>query len=287
MFWNARAMPSLAIWCGPHRRQQRVAVADLARGGLVDAGQDVEHRRLARAVGADDGVHGAGLDPEARRRRAPGRRRSGRSRRPPRWPDLRADPSGWRSDRAPRGAGGLLGGGHGCHRERVRPAVRAGRRRAAAVAGRRVRRRDRGRAAGRRRSARARPRDPSATPGRRRARTRCRPPPAPSSAFCSTSSTAVPCAVDLADHLADLADHLRRQPERGLVEQQQLRAGHQPAADREHLLLAAGQQPGALVAPVGQDGEQVVDPLRRPWPWRPGRASPARRPAGSPRRSAG
>ena len=41
-----------------------VAEADLALGGLVDAGQDVEHRRLAGAVGADDRVDRAGLDGE-------------------------------------------------------------------------------------------------------------------------------------------------------------------------------------------------------------------------------
>ena len=47
-------------------------------------------------------------------------------------------------------------------------------------------------------------------------------------------------------------DQLRREAERGLVEHQHARARHQAARDREHLLLAAGQQPRALVAPRAQ-----------------------------------
>ena len=54
MFWKARATPMPAIWSGPHLVQPVLAEADLPLGGLVDAGQDVEHRRLAGAVGADD-----------------------------------------------------------------------------------------------------------------------------------------------------------------------------------------------------------------------------------------
>ena len=46
---------------------------------------------------------------------------------------------------------------------------------------------------------------------------------------------------------ADLLDDDRREPLGRLVEQQQLRAGAQDAADRQHLLLAAGQL-GALAA---------------------------------------
>ena len=76
-------------------------------------------------------------------------------------------------------------------------------------------------------------------------------------AFCSTSTTEVPRRVDLLDDLGDLVDDLRREPQRRLVEQQQLRAGHQRAADRDHLLLAAGEQPGGLGAPLAQAREQV------------------------------
>ena len=66
-----------------------------------------------------------------------------------------------------------------------------------------------------------------------------------------------PAAIDLPDDLGDLVDDLRRQPQRWLVEQQQLRAGHQRAADRDHLLLAARQQPGRLGAPLAQAREHV------------------------------
>ena len=52
-------------------------------------------------------------------------------------------------------------------------------------------------------------------------------------------------------------DHLRREAERGLVEQQQARLRHQAARDREHLLLAAGEQPGALVQPLAQAREAL------------------------------
>ena len=43
------------------------------------------------------------------------------------------------------------------------------------------------------------------------------------------------------DGLADLLDDDRRQPFGRLVEQQQAGAGAQNAADRQHLLLAAGE----------------------------------------------
>ena len=49
---------------GAHLVQPVLAEAHLALGGLVDAGQDVEHRRLAGAVGPDDRVDRARLDGE-------------------------------------------------------------------------------------------------------------------------------------------------------------------------------------------------------------------------------
>jgi hypothetical protein len=76
--------------------------------------------------------------------------------------------------------------------------------------------------------------------------------------------------VDLRDHLADPVHQLRRQTQRRLVQQEQPRAGHQRPADREQLLLAAGQQPGPLVTALPQHRQQVVDPI-------------AGRPAGPPR----
>jgi hypothetical protein len=48
----------------PHLVEPVLTEPDLALGGLVDAGQHVEHRRLAGAVGADDRVDRAGLDRE-------------------------------------------------------------------------------------------------------------------------------------------------------------------------------------------------------------------------------
>src|ERR1041385_3255844 len=56
-------------------------------------------------------------------------------------------------------------------------------------------------------------------------------------------------AVDLADDGKYFLDQQRRQPHRRLVHQDHFRARHQRAADRQHLLLAAGEiagQPGAL-----------------------------------------
>ena len=63
-----------------------------------------------------------------------------------------------------------------------------------------------------------------------------------------------PLLVDLFDDRPDAADHLRREAQRRLVEQQELRAGHQRPADREHLLLPAGEQPGACVARSASTG---------------------------------
>ncbi len=54
--------------------------------------------------------------------------------------------------------------------------------------------------------------------------------------------------VDLGDDLEDVVHDHRRQPHRRLVDDQQPGAGHQAAADGEHLLLAAGQGPGQLRA---------------------------------------
>ena len=68
---------------------------------------------------------------------------------------------------------------------------------------------------------------------------------------------------DPAQRLADLADDDRREPERRLVEQQQPRPRHQRAADRQHLLLAAAEQAGALVEPLAQDREQLEDVASR------------------------
>jgi hypothetical protein len=69
-------------------------------------------------------------------------------------------------------------------------------------------------------------------------------------------------AVELADDLEDLLDVERRQAERGLVEQQQLRPAHQRAGDRQHLLLAARQRAGALLAALFRIGKSANMRLR-------------------------
>src|SRR6516165_11683074 len=59
--------------------------------------------------------------------------------------------------------------------------------------------------------------------------------------------------------LADLGDHAgyqnRRQADRGLVDQQDLRRGHEGARDGEHLLLAAAHAAGQLPAALAQHRE--------------------------------
>ena len=51
--------------------------------------------------------------------------------------------------------------------------------------------------------------------------------------------------------------------ERRLVEQQNLRIGHQRAADRQHLLLAAGQRAGDLAEPLRSRGNRLNTRSRR------------------------
>ena len=55
----------------------------------------------------------------------------------------------------------------------------------------------------------------------------------------------------------DLGDDLRRQALRRLVHQQHARVLHQRAADRQHLLLAAGQMRGDLVLSLGKPREHA------------------------------
>jgi hypothetical protein len=67
-----------------------------------------------------------------------------------------------------------------------------------------------------------------------------------------------------AEDVADLLDQQRGEALGGLVGQQHLGAGAQHACQREHLLLPAGQVGAALLAPVGQHRERLVDTLQRP-----------------------
>ena len=68
--------------------------------------------------------------------------------------------------------------------------------------------------------------------------------------------------VLLIDGAQDAEDFLHdegREPERGLVEQQQFRAQHQRAADRQHLLLATRERACLLFHPLLQAWKVVVD----------------------------
>ena len=74
-------------------------------------------------------------------------------------------------------------------------------------------------------------------------------------AFCSTSSTVVPRGADVGDDAEHLLHDQRREPERGLVEQQQARPRHQPARHGHHLQLPAGEGPAERVDQAAQIGE--------------------------------
>ena len=67
--------------------------------------------------------------------------------------------------------------------------------------------------------------------------------------------------LELQNDPTDLLDETRRQPERRLVEQDHLRARHQRAADHQHLLLAARQIAGLLIAAIAQRREQRIGAL--------------------------
>ena len=65
----------------------------------------------------------------------------------------------------------------------------------------------------------------------------------------------------LLHELEDPRDDLRRESERGLVEEQQLRPRHERACDGELLLLAAREQAGEPVAELSEHREEADDPL--------------------------
>ncbi len=68
-------------------------------------------------------------------------------------------------------------------------------------------------------------------------------------------------AVERLDRLEDLAGNERCQPERRLIEQQEARAPHQGAGDRQHLLLAPRERAAALLDALLEAGKQRKDAL--------------------------
>src|SRR5712692_6187323 len=69
-----------------------------------------------------------------------------------------------------------------------------------------------------------------------------------------------PFGADAANELEHLMDEERRQPGGRLIHEQELGTRHQRAADRAHLLLAARERAGELVAAFLETREEVVDP---------------------------
>ncbi|MFK4700966.1 hypothetical protein ABIF42_006560 [Bradyrhizobium diazoefficiens] len=83
-------------------------------------------------------------------------------------------------------------------------------------------------------------------------------------AFCSHDQDGqAVLPVQGADRIENLARDQRREPERGLVEQEQAGTAHQGAADRQHLLLAAGQGSAALGVAFLQPWKQIEDAFQR------------------------
>ena len=66
-------------------------------------------------------------------------------------------------------------------------------------------------------------------------------------------------ADDAAQRRQQFIDDDRRQTFERLVEQHDARIEHQRAADREHLLLAAGELIAEIAPPLGEPREQRVD----------------------------
>src|SRR5207253_3150302 len=66
--------------------------------------------------------------------------------------------------------------------------------------------------------------------------------------------------ADLQERLEDDVDELRREPERGLVEQQHVGPGGERARDRELLLLPAGERARLAAPALLDDREEPVEP---------------------------
>ena len=78
-----------------------------------------------------------------------------------------------------------------------------------------------------------------------------------------------PRLADMDERVEQLVGEERREPQRGLVEEQHLGGRHKSAADRHHLLLAAAHGAHRLAHPLRELGKQgqhdvAVLPLLRP-----------------------
>ena len=67
-----------------------------------------------------------------------------------------------------------------------------------------------------------------------------------------------PGLVDGPQDLEDVTDHQRRQPQGGLVEQQQARPGHQGPPNGQHLLLPARKGAGELPPALPEDRDCLL-----------------------------
>ena len=82
--------------------------------------------------------------------------------------------------------------------------------------------------------------------------------------FCSTSRIEMPRPAIWLSRIGDALDHLRRKAFGRLVDHDEIGVPHQCAADREHLLLAAGKDARRRVAAFSQDREELVGVLHAP-----------------------
>ena len=82
--------------------------------------------------------------------------------------------------------------------------------------------------------------------------------------FCSTSRIDTPRLRDLLEQPRDQLDDLRRQALGRLVDHHQVGIAHQRAAQRQHLLLAAGQHAGRRVGALAQHREQLEHVVEAP-----------------------
>ena len=74
-----------------------------------------------------------------------------------------------------------------------------------------------------------------------------------------------PLRLEELERLDEALDDRRREALRGLVHDEDPRVRDEGAADREHLLLAAGELGSTVALPLGEAREQLVDALARPF----------------------